>query len=100
MKELLLRNGIFTTFFEAEGARLAEACHEMSRRFLSGGRLLTVGIVGCDGGKIVGERLADYAVVVRSDYTPRVQVVQASIYHTLRGLIESVKAVEGQERIG
>ena len=100
MKELLLRNGIFTAFFEAGGARLAEACHEMSRRFLRGGRLLTVGIVSYDGGKIVGERLADYAVVVRSDCTPRVQVVQASIYHTLRDLIESVKAVEGQERIG
>jgi D-sedoheptulose 7-phosphate isomerase len=58
--------------------------------------LLTVGIVGYDGGRIVGERLADHAVVVRSDYIPRIQEVQASIYHTLRGLIESARAVEGQ----
>jgi D-sedoheptulose 7-phosphate isomerase len=57
--------------------------------------LLTVGIVGYDGGRIVGERLADHAVVVRSDYIPRIQEVQASLYHTLRGLIES-KAMEGQ----
>ncbi len=41
--ELLGRNQIFETFFEAEAPRLAEACHEMSRRFLSGGRLLAFG---------------------------------------------------------
>ncbi|HET7270388.1 MAG TPA: SIS domain-containing protein [Rubrobacter sp.] len=54
--------------------------------------LLTVGIVGYDGGRIVSERLADHAVVVRSDYIPRIQEVQASIYHVLRGLIEQVGA--------
>jgi D-sedoheptulose 7-phosphate isomerase len=53
--------------------------------------LLTVGIVGYDGGRIVGERLADHAVVVRSDYIPRIQEVQASIYHVLRSLIEQVR---------
>src|SRR5215207_7907105 len=41
--ELLRRNGIFERFFEAEASRLAEACHEMSRRFLAGGRLLAFG---------------------------------------------------------
>ena len=50
--------------------------------------LLTVGIVGYDGGRIVSERLADQAIVVRSDYIPRIQEVQASIYHVLRGLID------------
>jgi D-sedoheptulose 7-phosphate isomerase len=50
--------------------------------------LLTVGIVGYDGGRIVAERLVDHAVVVRSDYIPRIQEVQASIYHVLRGLVE------------
>ncbi len=50
--------------------------------------LLTVGIVGYDGGRIVGEQLADHAIVVRSDYIPRIQEVQASIYHVLRGLID------------
>jgi D-sedoheptulose 7-phosphate isomerase len=54
--------------------------------------LLTVGIVGYDGGRIVGERLVDHAVVVRSDYIPRIQEVQASIYHVLRGLVEWCKA--------
>ena len=50
--------------------------------------LLTVGIVGYDGGRIVGENLADHAMLVRSDYIPRIQEVQASIYHVLRGLLE------------
>jgi D-sedoheptulose 7-phosphate isomerase len=54
--------------------------------------LLTVGILGYDGGRIVAERLADHAVVVRSDYIPRIQEVQASIYHVLRGVIERCKA--------
>jgi D-sedoheptulose 7-phosphate isomerase len=54
--------------------------------------LLTVGIVGYDGGRIVAERLADHAVVVRSDYIPRIQEVQASIYHVLRGVIARHKA--------
>jgi D-sedoheptulose 7-phosphate isomerase len=52
--------------------------------------LLTIGIVGYDGGRILGERLADHAVVVRSDYIPRIQEVQASVYHVLRGLIETL----------
>ena len=52
--------------------------------------LLTVGIVGYDGGRIVGERLADHAVVVRSDYIPRIQEVQASVYHVLRGFLEEL----------
>src|SRR5918912_3252950 len=42
-EELLRRNGIFESFFDAEAPRLAEACHEMSRRFLAGGRLLAFG---------------------------------------------------------
>jgi D-sedoheptulose 7-phosphate isomerase len=57
--------------------------------------LLTVGIVGYDGGRIVGERLADHAVVVRSDYIPRIQEAQASVYHVLRGLIETLTTGRG-----
>ncbi len=57
--------------------------------------LLTVGLVGYDGGRIVGERLADHAVVVRSDYIPRIQEVQASVYHVLRGLVETLVGERG-----
>src|ERR671910_1593204 len=41
--DLLRRNAVFESFFSTEAPRLAEACHEMSRRFLSGGRLLAFG---------------------------------------------------------
>ena len=54
--------------------------------------LLTVALVGYDGGRIVGEGLADHALVVRSDYIPRIQEVQASIYHVLRGLLGELRA--------
>jgi len=36
----------------------------------------------------VRERLADRAIVARSDYIPRIQEAQASIYHVLRQRIE------------
>src|SRR5918999_6045318 len=42
-EELLWRNSLFEAFFRSEAPRLAEACHEMSRRFLAGGRLLAFG---------------------------------------------------------
>ncbi|MDB5056749.1 MAG: sugar isomerase, partial [Chloroflexi bacterium] len=42
-EQLLRRNEIFTDFFQLESPRLAAACHEMSRRFLAGGRLLAFG---------------------------------------------------------
>src|SRR3712207_7761554 len=42
-EELLRRNGVFEAFFRTEAPRLAEACHEMSRLFLAGGRLLGFG---------------------------------------------------------
>src|SRR5579864_970563 len=40
---LLARNPIMETFFTREAPRLAEACREMSERFLKGGRLLAFG---------------------------------------------------------
>lgn len=47
-------------------------------------RLLTVALLGYDGGEIRRQNLADHFVVVGSDYIPRIQEVQASIYHTMR----------------
>jgi len=46
--------------------------------------LLTVALAGYDGGRVLAENLADHVVVVRSDYIPRIQEVQASAYHVLR----------------
>jgi D-sedoheptulose 7-phosphate isomerase len=48
---------------------------------------LTVALLGYDGGEIFRRRLADHAIVVRSDYIPRVQEAQATIYHSMRRAI-------------
>lgn len=50
--------------------------------------LLTVALLGYNGGEIVRRGLADHPLVVRSDYIPRIQEVQASTYHTIRDLLE------------
>ena len=42
-ERLLERNQLYETFFVREAPRLAEACREMSERFLRGGRLLAFG---------------------------------------------------------
>src|SRR6201997_3503757 len=42
-QRLLERNLVFEEFFQREAVRLAEACREMSERFLRGGRLLAFG---------------------------------------------------------
>jgi D-sedoheptulose 7-phosphate isomerase len=50
--------------------------------------LVTVAMVGYDGGRIAAERLADHVVVTPSQHIPRIQEAQASAYHALRELIE------------
>ena len=42
-ERLLERNRLCESFFSREAPRLAEACREMSERFLRGGRLLAFG---------------------------------------------------------
>jgi len=49
--------------------------------------MLTVALLGYDGGEIVRRGLADVPVVVRCDYIPRIQEAQASIYHVLIDLL-------------
>ena len=53
-------------------------------------RLLTVALLGYDGGEIRRQDLAEHYVVVGSDYIPRIQEVQASIYHLMRGGLEEL----------
>lgn len=50
--------------------------------------LLTVALLGYDGGEVLRRGLADFPLIVRSDYIPRIQEVQASIYHILREALE------------
>jgi D-sedoheptulose 7-phosphate isomerase len=50
--------------------------------------LLTVALLGYDGGEILRRGLADFSLVVQSDYIPRIQEVQASTYHVIRETLE------------
>jgi D-sedoheptulose 7-phosphate isomerase len=52
--------------------------------------MLTVALLGYDGGEILRRGLADFPLIVRSDYIPRIQEVQASVYHVLRETMESL----------
>jgi D-sedoheptulose 7-phosphate isomerase len=52
--------------------------------------LMTVAILGYDGGEVRRQNLADHCIVVPSDYIPRIQEVQASIYHILRESLEAL----------
>ena len=64
-------------------ADIVEALAEARRR-----RLVTVALVGYDGGRVASEGLADHVVVTRSEHIPRIQEAQASAYHVLRELVE------------
>jgi len=57
--------------------------------------LLTIAMVGYDGGRVAAESLADHAIVTRSEHLPRIQEAQASAYHALRELVESAPASGG-----
>jgi D-sedoheptulose 7-phosphate isomerase len=50
--------------------------------------LLTVAMVGYDGGRVAAEGLADHVVITRSEHIPRIQEAQASAYHVLIELVE------------
>jgi D-sedoheptulose 7-phosphate isomerase len=59
--------------------------------------MLTVALLGYDGGEIKRKRLADFPVVVNCDYIPRIQEVQASIYHVIRESLQTLNQ-EGVSR--
>lgn len=59
-----------------------EALAEARRR-----GLMTIALVGYDGGQVASEELADHVVVTRSEHIPRIQEAQASAYHVLRELV-------------
>jgi D-sedoheptulose 7-phosphate isomerase len=50
--------------------------------------LLTIALLGYDGGEIRRRKLADFPLIVQCDYIPRIQEVQASIYHIIRETLE------------
>ena len=57
-------------------------------------RLLTVGLAGYDGGKMARSEAVDHCIVVPSDYVPRIQEAQATIYHALLEVIWSIRSIK------
>jgi len=51
-------------------------------------KMLTVALLGYDGGEVLRRGLADFPLIVRCDYIPRIQEIQASIYHVIREALE------------
>jgi D-sedoheptulose 7-phosphate isomerase len=51
--------------------------------------LVTVAMVGYDGGQVAAQQLADHVVIAPSQHIPRIQEAQATAYHVLRELVES-----------
>jgi D-sedoheptulose 7-phosphate isomerase len=54
-------------------------------------RLTTIALLGNDGGEIARRELADFPIIVRSDYIPRIQEVQASAYHVILESLEALR---------
>lgn len=52
--------------------------------------MLTVGLVGYGGGKMLRSRAVDFCLVSSSDHIPRIQEAQATIYHTLLEIIHTL----------
>jgi D-sedoheptulose 7-phosphate isomerase len=77
-------NDVLLAFSTSGGSRNVLAALAEARKR----GLLTVALVGYDGGRIAGEGLADHVIVMRSQHIPRIQEAQASAWHVLRELIE------------
>lgn len=77
-------NDIVVAFSTSGSSRNIVASLEEARKR----GLFTVALLGYDGGNIVRQHLADISLVVPSDYIPRIQEVQASIYHLIREGLE------------
>jgi len=50
--------------------------------------LVTIALVGYDGGRVAGEELADHVILTPSQHIPRIQEAQATAYHVFRELVE------------
>lgn len=78
-------NDIAMAFSTSGGSRNVVAALEEARKR----GLLTVALLGYDGGEIARRHLADAAIVVDCDYIPRIQEAQGTIYHVLREALAS-----------
>ncbi len=77
-------NDVAVAISTSGGSRNVVAALEEARKR----GITTVALLGYDGGEILRRGLADFPVVVHSDYIPRIQEVQASVYHVIRETME------------
>ncbi len=54
--------------------------------------MLTVGLAGYDGGKMVRSPAVDYCINASSDHIPRIQEAQATVYHALLDVIWHIRS--------
>ena len=80
-------DALLTFSTSGTSANVLAALAEARRR-----ALVTVSLVGYDGGRIAAGRLADHVVVAPSEHIPRIQEAHASAWHVLRELIEEDEA--------
>jgi len=59
--------------------------------------LLTVGMTGYDGGKMMRSKALDFCINSSSDHIPRIQEAQATVYHALLEIIHAVRILGVQE---
>jgi len=60
-------------------------------------RLLTVALVGYDGGKMMRSAAVDFCINAPSDHIPRIQEAQATAYHALQEVIHALLKEETYE---
>ena len=58
--------------------------------------LLTVGLAGYDGGKMLHSTAVDFCINSPSDHIPRIQEAQATVYHSL---LEVIQALIGAQTV-
>jgi len=78
-----VQDALLTFSTSGGSANVIAALAEARRR-----GLVTIALVGYDGGRIAAEELADHVVITRSQHIPRIQEAQASAWHVLRELVE------------
>ncbi len=76
-------DALMTFSTSGNSANVIAALAEARRR-----ELVTIALVGYDGGRVAEEALADHVIVTRSTSVPRIQEAQASAFHVLRELVE------------
>ena len=55
--------------------------------------LLTIGLTGYDGGKMLKSQAVDICINASSDHIPRIQEAQATVYHALLEVIHTIVEV-------